>query len=174
MTTTDPKRTPRPNWGGPGDRGGDDGPDKDRANRFDFLAIRGVSMTETKKDLKGIRGWLLFYLIGPMIFGTGSLLFMMLSSGSFDFVSVGMLIASIVGILAMMSPWTWVRTYHIALNAVTTGFFLLVNVAIPAAIGTGIWVAYWLVSKRVKATYWRTGDETDMPPRRQWTKDPVE
>ena len=103
-------------------------------------------------SLKGIRGWLLFYLIGPTILGyTSGIIGLILSDAA--------PIALFVGIAGLLSVWSifqkersWVPGIHVLLNAVW-GILALISGNWAGSVAAGLWIWYWIVSRRVKNTY---------------------
>ena len=109
-------------------------------------------MSEQKeKSLVGIGGWLTLYLSG-LVVSTFLIGGQALSSSSISVTSLVVLIATIVAWFSLLAKGKWVRTYQIGFNAllgiigVAAGLYL-------ALVGAGVWIAYWVRSKRVAATY---------------------
>ena len=121
-----------------------------------------------EKDLVGIKGWLLLYVIGPGILGTLFTVTDVMMYGSpsgiplhpaYWLIFSVFVTGNVIGlylIFGVRKPIT--RTYHIWLNFIWASI-----AAFTAVVGTRtgwgmvlgllIWAAYWIGSKRVRATY---------------------
>ncbi len=120
------------------------------------------------KDLNGIRGWLIFYLVtrgfGWSLVLTYTILTYEYEPGSVRLLPCFWLALNLTGVyLIFKRKDSITRIYHILYNGFFAGFciFLLfgnlsyssTNMAIYFVISYGIWCLYWVVSKRVEATY---------------------
>ncbi len=126
-------------------------------------------MTDTEQtaesDLVGIKGWLLLYVIWPGIIGTlqGVTLALIMGSSDFPaylFVLPVLITANVIGLyLIFRVRKSITQTYHIWLNFILVGFWAFNAVESgglalwASALGPSIWAAYWIRSKRVRATY---------------------
>ena len=120
----------------------------------------------SEKDLVGIKGWLLFYVIGPGILGTlwgvtDAIIWGISGHPAYRLIFSVLITANVLGlylIFVVRKPIT--RTYHIWLNFIWAGYTLIYFIAsglaaflivlVPALL---IWPIYWVRSKRVRATY---------------------
>jgi len=120
------------------------------------------------KDLNGIRGWLTFYLVtrgfGWSLVLTGTILKYWYELGPVLLLPCFWLALNLTGVYLILKRKDSIsRIYHILYNGFIAGFciFLLfgnlsyssTNMAIYFVISYGIWCLYWVVSKRVEATY---------------------
>ena len=120
------------------------------------------------KDLNGIRGWLTFYLVtrglGWSLALTGTILTFGYELGPVLLIPCFWLALNLTGVyLILKRKDSITRIYNILYNGFIAGFciFLLfgnlsyssTNMAIYFVISYGIWCLYWVVSKRVEATY---------------------
>ncbi len=120
------------------------------------------------KDLNGIRGWLTFYLVtrgfGWSLALTGTILTYGYELDPVLLLPCFWLALNLTGVyLILKRKDSITRIYNILYNGFIAGFciFLLfgnlsyssTNMAIYFVISYGIWCLYWVVSKRVEATY---------------------
>ena len=118
-----------------------------------------------ESDLVGIKGWLLLYVIWPGIIGTlqGVTLTLIMGSSDFPaylFVLPVLITANVIGLyLIFRVRKSITQTYHIWLNFIWVSFWAFNAVESGglvvwgSALGPLIWAAYWIRSKRVRATY---------------------
>ncbi len=124
------------------------------------------SVHPAEKDLVGIKGWLLFYVIGPGILGTlwgvtDAIIWGISGHPAYRLIFSVLITANVLGlylIFAVRKPIT--RTYHIWLNLIWAGFWAFTTVELldwpqgwGAVLALLIWASYWIGSKRVRATY---------------------
>jgi len=124
-----------------------------------------------EKDLVGIRGWLLLYVILQILWAlffaaiitvVGVLTIPDSARSSMFFIPGSGIITTVIGlylIFGVRKPIT--RIFHIWLNIIWAGW-LAFSVVVSGGLGPGlltavipsmIWVLYWTTSKRVWATY---------------------
>jgi len=120
-----------------------------------------------EKDLVGIEGWLLFYVITTI---TG-ILWVGLETNvhSAELYSVGLLIIlnalGLYLIFKIRKPIT--QKYHIWLNLILAVFTALGSIqldmpsGLPAVLVMLVWASYWIGSKRVRATYCQNAGQGD-------------
>ena len=120
---------------------------------------------------RGVRGWLLFYVIGPGVLGSLMILAeLMAAKGAwYQGYCLTLLSLNVYGVyLIYTSRTTFTRKYHQWFNGGVCAFNVLVMVTViddynaavsqaGAALGVLIWWLYWIRSRRVKMMY------TDLP-----------
>lgn len=119
-----------------------------------------------EESLIGIKGWLLLYVIGPGFIGTAwgikeAIVWGPLLGGGYLYFCGMLLTANVVGLYLIMYVREKItQTYQIWLNIIWAGsyaFFSATLLSWPTGWGTvigfSIWAAYWIGSKRVRATY---------------------
>ncbi len=130
--------------------------------------------TSAEKDLVGIKGWLLLYAI-KFVLGTAVLLLSMVWGEMSDVegrvIGIFLLIGVWVGLYLLIEvrrPFT--RYYHIGLNVFFAAIFALEAILTPALVfglanctENSIWTAYWIRSKRVRATYCHDAADLESP-----------
>ena len=129
-----------------------------------------------EKDLVGIRGWLLLYVILQILFTLFTVLGVLTIpdlARSPDFFIVGSaIITTVIGlylIFGVRKPIT--RIFHIWLNIIWVGYWAFINMesgelglgpeGMAAVIPSSIWVLYWMASKRVWATYCQDAGQSE-------------
>ena len=119
-----------------------------------------------EKTLVGIKGWLLLYLIGPGFIGTALRIMDVIVGGPpYDggyLYFYGMLLtATVVGLYLIIYVREKItQTFQIWLHIIWAGFWAYVSATLLSwptgwgmVIGFSFWAAYWIGSKRVRATY---------------------
>ena len=119
-----------------------------------------------KKNVAGIEGWLLLYMLGPGIVGTlwaliDAIMLGVAGPAAYRLIYGALLVANYFGVFMILVVWKPItRTYHIWLNIISAGFIVFTIVEIVdwrgssgVVIGVLIWASYWIMSKRVRATY---------------------
>jgi len=122
------------------------------------------SVQPAEKDLVGIKGWLLFYVITTIIVYVITTIIGVLWVGTdptTEAYSVGLVITpnalGLYLIFKIRKPIT--QTYHIWLNLILAGFSAFGSIQLdmpsgwPAVLVMLVWASYWIRSKRVRATY---------------------
>ena len=119
-----------------------------------------------EKNLAGVKGWLLIYIIGPAGFGVLAALTEVAELWRYGgddlewLIGIAFLFVYSVGLYLLVAVRTrFTRIYHIGL----TGFMaaalaaIAVSTADPVAAGAcagmSVWMGYWTRSKRVRQTY---------------------
>ena len=120
-----------------------------------------------KNDLVGIKGWLLFYVIGPGILGTlwgvtDAIIWGVSGHPAYRLIFSVLITANVIGLYLIFGVRKSItQIYHIWLNFNWAGFWAFTAVESGGPQGWGavsallIWALYWIGSKRVRATYSR-------------------
>lgn len=121
----------------------------------------------TKKNLTGVKGWLLVYAIGPAGFGVLAALTAVAELWRYGgddlewLIGIVLLLVYSAGLyllIAVRKQFT--RIYHIGLTGFMAAALAVLAIstrdpvaALPCA-GMSVWMAYWTRSKRVRQTYY--------------------
>ena len=117
------------------------------------------------KTLVGIKGWLLLYIISGIsgvLFGVKELMLSEIFIPPIILYLLGLHITSLLlGLYLIFAVRKAVtQTYHIWLNIIWASFMAFASATLlswptgwGSVIGLLIWAAYWIGSKRVRATY---------------------
>ena len=118
-----------------------------------------------EKDLVGIGGWLLFYVILQILFTLFTVMVALYSpdlARSPDFIEGSAIITTVIGlylIFGVRKPIT--RIFHIWFNIIWAGYAAFITLisgelgpgGLTAVIPALSWMLYWMTSERVWATY---------------------
>ena len=119
-----------------------------------------------KKDLTGVKGWLLVYAIGPAGFGVFAALAEVSELWRYGgdlpewLIGIAFLMAYSVGLYLLIAVRNrFTRVYHIGLTGFMAAALAVLAIstrdpiAAASCAGMSVWMGYWTRSKRVRQTY---------------------